>query len=482
MIANVSIQGFKNIEAEETLTLEKVTYFLGKNGVGKSTVTDAIKAALTGEISAGMVNRNTDTTNICLKYDDGTSIGIAYQHDKEKAVHSYGGKSGTKASVNKDRERICHMDPKMVDLLLTRSSDLFRSTPEEMMKIIAAIYAEISIDRDKLLDAPPLDLPEEAKDYARDKLPEKMTVTDLITFYEKNVKDELTAANRKVKDLTVTATITRSLIPDPGMSGEEIGDAETNLKKAITEVINKLAEVKAYEKVMESIQYSNGMLKDIPDPSVRNAHQRNISAAIPQKPDGTSVDLEELIFGDLALLNNAKNALEAQSVVETAEADAAGATAEQEKQQMLNDIFTPKGGKVFGFLLENLVGDFVDLMNEIADELKTGTEYDFEINKGVVFKARKTGESIFRSIYDLSEGERFISQLTMLTAAARACGFNYCVLDNLDCLDVNNFRKVCELITSPAFTAMFDNIVVCGVNHEEFLPVLKGMPVKLYVK
>ena len=65
--------------ATNSLALDKITVFLGKNGSGKTTTMAAILSALTGSLDpTDAVQTGTSKTSVDLKFDNGTSMGVVY--------------------------------------------------------------------------------------------------------------------------------------------------------------------------------------------------------------------------------------------------------------------------------------------------------------------------------------------------------------------------------------------------------------------
>ena len=70
-------------------------------------------------------------------------------------------------------------------------------------------------------------------------------------------------------------------------------------------------------------------------------------------------------------------------------------------------------------------------------------------------------------IRHMSDGEKFIAQLLLLSVINEASGFGYIVIDNFDALDANNLEKVLNLITDPAFLSRYSNVLLAGVAHRD---------------
>ena len=65
--------------ATNSLALDEITVFLGKNGSGKTTTMAAILSALTGSLDpTDAVQTGTSKTSVDLKFDNGTSMGVVY--------------------------------------------------------------------------------------------------------------------------------------------------------------------------------------------------------------------------------------------------------------------------------------------------------------------------------------------------------------------------------------------------------------------
>ena len=76
----------------------------------------------------------------------------------------------------------------------------------------------------------------------------------------------------------------------------------------------------------------------------------------------------------------------------------------------------------------------------------------------------------------MSDGEKFIAQLLLLSVINEASGFGYIVIDNFDALDANNLEKVLNLITDPAFLSRYSNVLLAGVAHTETCSLIAAHP------
>lgn len=181
----------------------KFTQVCGKNGEGKTSVLEAIKAATQGGTDATLLRKGEEKGQIVLVLDDGTEIS--------KRVGS--GKSTT--TITKDGEKSKRPGDYMkslTDLLSVNPIDFLRAPKKDRVRVLLESMP-LTADTDKLTELS--GIPVTAQDGLH-----ALVVIDLIS---KQVYDDRTGTNRAVKEKEGTINQLQLAMPDPteGVPGSE---------------------------------------------------------------------------------------------------------------------------------------------------------------------------------------------------------------------------------------------------------------------
>ena len=141
----------------------------------------------------------------------------------------------------------------------------------------------------------------------------------------------------------------------------------------------------------------------------------------------------------------------------------------------LKPKFAPKG-EAYNLILTAMSGQLTDMVNNTAAEMWLSYTYEFRFDGGLQLYGKRTSMTEFINVRDMSDGEKFIAQLLLLSVINEASGFGFVVIDNFDALDTQHLQKVMDLITNPGFLAKYSNILLAGVSHSDTRDLLATYP------
>ena len=125
-----------------------------------------------------------------------------------------------------------------------------------------------------------------------------------------------------------------------------------------------------------------------------------------------------------------------------------------------------------GIVSQTLLGRYIDTLTEAASkaEVETGIRVIFKNDNGISISYSVNGEN-GREYETLSEGEKMLAFLTVTDLLHRIARIPVLLLDNVDKLDAENFDRLLTLLDRVADS--YENIIIAGVNHEEFTSILE---------
>lgn len=132
----------------------------------------------------------------------------------------------------------------------------------------------------------------------------------------------------------------------------------------------------------------------------------------------------------------------------------------------LREKFAPKG-EAYSVIMRVVCGTLTDEVNREAKELGVNYEYDFRVENGMTLYGKTSSMTSFIPVKSMSTGERFIAQLLMNTLFQSINGCPFIILDNIDCLDKENLKRVLALVMSEEYEKKFELVVLSGVNHAD---------------
>ena len=141
----------------------------------------------------------------------------------------------------------------------------------------------------------------------------------------------------------------------------------------------------------------------------------------------------------------------------------------------LKPKFAPKG-EAYNLILTAMSGQLTDMVNNTAAEMKLDYTYQFRFDGGLQLYGKQNAMTEFINVRNMSDGEKFIAQLLLLSVINEASGFGFIVIDNFDALDAVHLQKVLDLITDPVFLGKYNNVLLAGVCHSDTQDLLATYP------
>ena len=129
-----------------------------------------------------------------------------------------------------------------------------------------------------------------------------------------------------------------------------------------------------------------------------------------------------------------------------------------------------------GVVSQNLLGRYIDTLTDAASkaEAETGIRVIFKNDNGISISYYINGDvdtENGREYETLSEGEKMLAFLTVTDLLHRIANIPVLLLDNVDKLDAENFDRLLTLLDRVADS--YENIIIAGVDHEEFTSILE---------
>ena len=129
-----------------------------------------------------------------------------------------------------------------------------------------------------------------------------------------------------------------------------------------------------------------------------------------------------------------------------------------------------------GIVSQNLLGKYIKTLTDAASkaEAETGIRVIFKNDNGISISYCINGDvdtENGRDYETLSEGEKMLAFLTVTDLLHRIANIPVLLLDNVDKLDAENFDHLLTLLDRVADS--YENIIIAGVDHEEFTSILE---------
>ena len=148
----------------------------------------------------------------------------------------------------------------------------------------------------------------------------------------------------------------------------------------------------------------------------------------------------------------------------------------EEKSEQLKDFDEiAKKLSVKGSVIKSILESYMSYFKQICDDKgrKLGVELFFEADAGVHISASFGNAKL---PYDmLSTGEKCLVNFLILDVINALTGLRIMMLDDLDALDKNAFKKLISLINSPVVLPEYDHIFICTVAHTNIMSALKKL-------
>lgn len=231
-IQHLSISNILGVQHLE-LDAGQFNAITGKNGQGKTSVLEAIKAALGGGHDATLLRKGADQGEVILVLDDETTIRRRVKESGSDTEVRQGGKKITKPGEFLKR---------IADLTSVNPVDFLRASKKDRARVLLEAMP-LKVDTDKLtkLAGRPI------------KLPEGTHALEVIKAYHTVVYDDRTGTNRAAKEKEATINQLREAMPDApgGVEGDEdslraqLQQHQESYRTEETRITNKLADLRA---------------------------------------------------------------------------------------------------------------------------------------------------------------------------------------------------------------------------------------------
>ena len=580
---SLTVSGFKGIPSQYTYPLTPVTCVIGNNGTGKSSLLEAFKAALTGNVPDAALNVDSADGLAEITFDNGTSLAVSLK-DKTTS-HLSCGKKITRKSAIDVREKILNTPVEVVEILLGSKQGAFDIKPDEFSKLVSGII-KAKKETAKLYDRMGLSQDEISllNDLYKD--PE-IDFTGIESLY-KAISERLTQANRDANSIRSQISLLCSTPParplqvldgvrktllqeyaeakeaesrktayeqacsrrkayledlqklktevdakraDPPAPGE-LENRQNMLEGLMSKASSEKSDIAAFDKNIESFRKILAELESnvcpISKTLVCTTDKSGIRGEIETKISENSTMADQhrqmlkVVEGQISSLKAAIAALREKEnayrafvrLEEQYKAKAAGcpeipqhpaaapSVSIADCEAKLNDLnkeigdaesynkglqlkasaktkldeavllsalkpkFAPKG-EAYNLILTAMSGQLTDMINNTAYDMGLDYQYEFRFDDGLQLYGRRSFMSGFINVRNMSDGEKFIAQLLLLTIINETSGFGYIVIDNFDALDSRSLEKVLDLITEPSFLIRYSNILLAGVSHSD---------------
>ena len=152
------------------------------------------------------------------------------------------------------------------------------------------------------------------------------------------------------------------------------------------------------------------------------------------------------------------------------------ALAEAEKKYALLDALCkeldPKGN-VITSIVNRYVKKFESICKQTASTYRHGFEIRFYMNKGLHVYCRPRAGMPLVEFKNASSGEKACIMVSLVDMINAMTGNRILALDDIEKLDSEMLDAVLNLITQPAFSERYDNIILAGVGHEDTLDAIR---------
>lgn len=210
------------------------------------------------------------------------------------------------------------------------------------------------------------------------------------------------------------------------------------------------------------------------------AYEKNL-VTLPDKPESETVNPEELAKKKRELEAEKKNAEDyayKQTLLKEAETQKARYAVETGMIRALEDK-GPVRTKIIEFYLQQFEG----VCNARAAQFAPGYIFKFHPDNGVkIFVKTPTMQKRYYPLASCSNGEKVLASFILTDMVNQLTGSRLMFVDNLEAMDLEHMQGLRKLLETPEFTAEYDHIFLCGVNHLDVIKTFMGMKNAKFIK
>ncbi len=249
----------------------------------------------------------------------------------------------------------------------------------------------------------------------------------------------------------------------------DMTDTKNSVKKQIDDA--SLTISKCMEELKEAKEAHDAIVKELALAEKKSRLQTEIDSmkkAVPEKAEKPAVSvLSDEEKARKQFLSNAIHNME----LKARQKELIVQINEKKKDFFLNDYIAKQFSQK-GVVSQTLFKKYVATLTDAAGkaEAETGVRVVFKIEDGLNI-LYSVGDDVERSYETLSEGEKMLAFLTVSDLLYRIANIPILLLDDVDKLDADNFDHMLTLIERVADS--YQNIIIAGVDHEEFKPILE---------
>ena len=441
-INTIKIKNFRGIPDME-ISLERISFFTGPCGAGKTSVLKAFNFALTGDVKKDDIREQSDRASATIVFEDQSSIQRICKLSAATQVKVNGKNSTAKAA------------DEFLQAKLGTSTDIFQamcktdffevlSQKEQTEFFLSILPTKISFEKlCEFIGENNKKLTEEEKTtlktaFANISDPFGLDEIDMAYkyFYQKRKEKKAFVENLKPR-----AVFDMSILPEESKERTERLDA--------------------YQK--QQISYNNK----------KNLHdqiQNYVPITVMEKP-------EEVKAPDMMVKQEIQSKISKYTSFENAKKAKCELEEEQKKLRILENLVLYLDSKtgVRGYILKKVVEPFTKMCNQKASKFHN-MELKISFDNGIEFYGKTENSNGFVPIHRLSSGEHVFATYLLCTLIHQITKASYLVIDNMDKLDAKSFKLFVELLEDDT---SYDNIILGAVNHDDTLEQLKGTGLKI---
>lgn len=198
--------------------------------------------------------------------------------------------------------------------------------------------------------------------------------------------------------------------------------------------------------------------------------EKNTIPALPQKPE--DVELVDYSATITVLKKERDDFIAYQNHLKDIE-NKNNKLTQVEILETLCDVLNPKG-KVIDSVISSYLSIFTSTCNATAEKLRPNFEFNFTVDSGISYLIKPSADKQFVPLDSLSSGEQLLALLVLMDMFNTLTNSRIMLLDNLDKLDKAAFEELLELIDTNTIKSKYDHIILCAVDHEDVIDMVKN--------